>query len=104
MQTPTIELKASTIFARQELTEVLLIVYNILNRALRDGADTLQVEGGRFTWSSAGVERGQFSAARLPQPDVFGQALDMILARDHEAQQHVQPLPSTGHGQQYRLS
>jgi hypothetical protein len=103
MPTTQIELNAQTTFRREELNEVLLIVYNVLNCALKDGADTLRVDAGRFTWGSDQTALGEFRFDRIPHPEVFPQALDTIRARDPLVQQHFQPQPTAGPSQQYRI-
>jgi hypothetical protein len=103
MPTTQIELNAQTVFRREELNEVLLMVYNVLNRALKDGADTLRVEAGRFTWGSDQTALGEFRFARIPHPEVFPQALATIRSRDPLVAQHFQPEEELGERQQYRI-
>lgn len=88
------KLQAQTAFERHELNHVLLMMYNILNRALRDDADTLHFEEPAIRWSRAGNDLGQFDLSMLPTPAAFHAAFTLMCDRDADVRAHVRPVES----------
>lgn len=81
---------ASGPFAPEELNEVLLMVYNILGKATRDGADTLTVTPTAFRWTRADEPTGVWQTDAIPTTVSFRDELHRILARDTIVQRYVQ--------------
>jgi len=93
--TTNIEFNAFHVFQNHELNEPVLMVYNIIRRALIDGADTLDYDDTLgFRWSKGGRQLGEFPLDMLPTTAAFSQALTDVLTRDAQVQQHVELITS----------
>lgn len=68
---------------------VLRTMYTILNRAVRDQADTLQMDAIQITWSRNGTILGTFPLTIVTPTRSHRSALEEILARDPLVQQHA---------------
>lgn len=77
-------------FAAQELNEILLMTYNIIGKAVRDGADCLIVTPTALRWSRAGEPLGVWRTNLVPTTVTFRDELHRILDRDALVQRYVQ--------------
>lgn len=83
--------KPHALFPREELSEPLLMLYGLLARAVRDGADTVAVRDSGIVWSRGDAVLGQFPCPAGASP-TFREALPMILRRDTVASRHLKAI------------
>ena len=93
----------SRMFQPAELNEIILTVYNILERAVKDGSDTLHLTPARFVWSRDDTVVGNFRIDRIKPTMSFREALQRILARDPLVRRHMQLVTETPEELTYRL-
>lgn len=88
---------ARSVFESHEFTEVLILVYRFISKAVVYGyADTLIVTPTHFIWSSQGKLVSSFPIDSHPQQRVsFHETLDMILTRDSFVRQYFHLRSST---------
>ena len=88
---------ARSTFEAHEFTEVLILVYRFISKAVVYGyADTLIITPTHFIWSRQGKPVNNFPIDSHPQQRVsFHEALDMILARDSFVRQYFYLRSST---------
>lgn len=99
MATAAIDLRANAqqVFAPEEWGIVLGTMYNILNRAVQDYADTLRMDATEIVWQREGVTLGSFPLTIVTPTRSHRSALEQILARDPLVRQHVQIQQATEH-------
>jgi hypothetical protein len=98
-----LEGNTSQLFPPQELNHVLLMVYGVLRRAVRDGADQFTLTPTRLQWSRQGTPLGEFRT-EPPKPAIsFRAMLEKIVARDPIVQQHLQLVAESPEELTYRL-
>lgn len=98
LQRPT-----SNVFKREELNEILLMTYNIIKRAVREGGDTLTLTSSRFTWSKDGVLLGERRIDRVKPSTSYRSQLELIVERDEIVRQHLIPITKTKKEVVYRI-
>ncbi len=98
-----LEASKRSIFPPTELNEVLLMVYNIIRRAVLEECDTLQLTPTHFVWSKQGVPVGTFPINQVKPSVSFRDMLLKIVARDPIVQRHLQLVAETTDELTYRL-
>lgn len=90
-------------FKPNELNEILLLVYNFLKWAVRDGCDELRFTIHDATWTSAGCPVGHFPQSAR-QTVSFRSEMERILARDAVVRHHLQVVTATPDEVIYRIA
>lgn len=90
-------------FRRDELNEVILTVYNIIKRTVRDEADELELTSTHFRWSKRGSNLGDFQIDDLKPSVSFRDALKLVIERDDIIQRHIQLVLETPEKVIYRF-
>ena len=98
-----LEASKRSIFPPAELNEVLLMIYNIIRRAVLEECDTLQLTSTHFTWSKQGMCVGTFPIGQIKPSVSFRAMLLKIVARDSIVQQHLQLVADSPKELTYRL-
>jgi hypothetical protein len=74
------------IYEPQEINEVLLMVYNIINFAIRDEADSLEFSPTRIVWIKNNEIKGKMDIDGLRPTVDFLETFKMVLIRDRTVQ------------------
>ena len=98
-----LEASKRSIFPPAELNEVLLMVYNIIRRAVLEQCDTLTLTPRSFVWSRQGTPVGEFPIDRMRPSVSFRAMLEKIVARDPVVQRHLQLVAETQDELNYAL-
>lgn len=75
------------IFSPSELDEVILTVYNMINWAIRDQCDVIEVRDKEVVWYKA---KDLFD--QMPTPFDFKPTFEMIRKRDQVIQPYLKPV------------
>ena len=98
-----LERDPAAVFKPSELNEILLMGYNLLRWALREGGDTLRITAHDATWIREGCPVGQFPQSPR-QTMSFRAAMERILERDDIVRKHLTRVAETPDEVIYRLS
>ena len=90
-------------FRPSELNHIILMVYNVLKAAVRDGCDTLRITPHDATWIREGLPVGQLPQFSR-QTMSFRAALECILERDEIVRKHLVRVAETPDEVIYRLT
>ncbi len=90
-------------FRPSELNHIILMVYNILKAAVRDGCDTLRFTSHDATWIRGGYPIGQFPQSPR-QTMSFRAAMERILERDEIVRKYLTRVAETPDEVIYRLT
>ena len=90
-------------FKPGELNEILLLAYNLLDWAIRDGCNTLRITTHDATWIREGLPVGQLPQSSK-QTETFRAAMRRILERDEIVRRHVQRVSETPDEVTYRIT
>jgi hypothetical protein len=87
-------------FSTEEINEILLTVYNIVEWAIRDQCSVIEISPRRVSWSKQndGETVGEFST-----PVSFKPHFQLIVGRDLMLQTHLQMMEETLTGAKYRI-
>lgn len=99
-------LRASHIhlFDQAELNEVLLSIYIVIRRAVRDQADTLTLTTNEFIWSRDGIPIGHFDTTLSEGWTTnYAQEFKKLLQRDAMIRNHLQHIRTTPEEQVYGI-
>ena len=92
------------LFSRKELSEPLIIIYQVLKWAMRDDADMLMVIPGGFIWFREEVKISELvSQTLIPQPS-YVELVEIVIKRDELLRSVVIPVQVTGTGIRYALN
>jgi hypothetical protein len=92
------------VFDPAELNEVLLSIYIIIRRAVRDQADTLTLTTNAFIWSREGIPIGHFDTTLSGEWNTsYAQEFKKLLQRDAMIRNHLQRIQTTPEEYVYRI-
>jgi hypothetical protein len=80
---------AQNVFKPGEWSEVFRTVYNVLDRAVRDRADTIRLDETAIRWFRHDQELGMFPLTIVTPTRSHRSVLESIIARDTLVQQYV---------------
>jgi hypothetical protein len=88
-------LKPFDVFSREEINEVILMVYNVLGWAVNSDSNILSLDDKQFTWFRDDKEVGNFRIDRLKPSISFRDALETIINRDEFIRKSVSQISAT---------
>jgi hypothetical protein len=94
---------AREVFAPREMNEIILVVYNIIKRAIRDQSDTLTLTRTHFVWTKDGLPVGEFPISLVKPTMTFREAIEMIHSRDEIIREHFRLVADTPDGLSYHI-
>jgi hypothetical protein len=83
------------VFSPSEMNEIILMIYNKILRAIREGSDTFTLTPTHFIWSKKDHIIGEHSIIDLKPTMSFQHALELIMARDKIMQEHFHLVSKT---------
>lgn len=91
------------VFEPREMNEIIGMIYNIIQRAIRNESDTLTLTPTHFVWSRAGRIIGEFPIALVTPTVSFRDTLKMILDRDEVIRKHLHLIMDESGELSYRI-
>ena len=91
------------VFEPWEMNEVIGMIYNIIQRVIRDESDTLMLTPVRFVWSRGEHIIGEFPIDLVKPTVSFRDSLKMILDRDEVLQEQLQLINDESGELSYRI-
>ena len=91
------------VFETSEMTEIILMVYNVIERALRDASEEITLSPVGFVWRKNQQIKGTFQIGRVKPTMSFRDALRIVLERDKAVQARLQVIVETAKEVSYRI-
>ena len=91
------------IFEASEINEIILMVYTVIKRAIRDAAEEITLSPAGFVWRKDQQLKGTFKIHSLDWTMSFRDALSIVLERDKAVQAHLQVIVETAQKVSYRI-
>lgn len=91
------------IFEPSEMTEIILMVYNVIERAIRDASEEITLSPTGFIWRKDRQIKGTFKIHSFDWTMSFRDALRIVLERDKAVQARLQVIVETAKEVSYRI-
>jgi hypothetical protein len=82
-------------FTQDEINEIILIAYNMIEAAIYAGSDILIVSFNHFAWRKGNLDIGQVTMSDAKRTMSFQAAVKKILERDEFARTHMHIVSET---------